>query len=169
MKKFLTLALSVVLILTVYAGCKRKTDTEVLTIAALSSGYEATKEGMWQEICNAFTKETGIETKFARLAHVVRGGSPSLKDRVLASNMGAFAVEELLRGKSNLVVCEKQGKIVSTDINYALILDRMYKGKLKDGDLEKFSEEEIAQMKSELEEKRAAMARLYEISGKINL
>ena len=113
--------------------------------------------------------ETGVETKFARLAHVVRGGSPTLKDRVLACTMGAIAVEELLKGHSNLVMCEKKGKIVPTDINYALILDRMYKGKLKDGDLDRFTEEELENMHADIKEKQAALARLYGISKTINL
>ncbi len=114
-------------------------------------------------------KETGIETKFARLAHVVRGGNPTLKDRVLASTMGVIAVEELLKGKSNLVMCEIKGKIVSRDIRYALVLDRMYKGKLKDGDLDIFSEREIEKMHGEIKRKQNAMARLYGISKTINL
>ncbi len=130
-------------------------------------------EGVGAAFGPAFAKKiqdrTGIETKFARLAHVVRGGNPSLKDRVLASTMGALAVEELLKGKSNLVMCDKRGKIVSVDINYALILDRMYKDKLVDGDLDAFSEEEIASMKAEIREKQASMARLYGISKTINL
>ena len=130
-------------------------------------------EGVGGEFGPDFAKKiedrTGIETKFARLAHVVRGGNPSLKDRVLASTMGAVAVEELLKGKSNLVMCEKKGKIVSVDINYALILDRMYKGKLKDGDLDAFTEGQVEAMKAEIREKQAAMARLYGISKTINL
>ena len=112
--------------------------------------------------------ETGVETKFARLAHVVRGGNPTLKDRVLASTMGAIAVEELLKGHSNLVMCDKLGKIVPTDINYALILDRMYKGKLDDGDLDAFTEEEIEQMRRDIKNKQASLARLYGISKTIN-
>ena len=130
-------------------------------------------EGVGSEFGPAFAKrieeKTGIETKFARLAHVVRGGSPSLKDRVLASAMGVSAVEELLRGKSNIVMCERKGQIVSTDINYALILDRMYKNKLKDGDLDNFTEEEINRMKEEIGEKKASVARSYDISKTINL
>ena len=130
-------------------------------------------EGVGSEFGPAYAKrieeETGIETKFARLAHVVRGGSPSLKDRVLASSMGVRAVEELLEGKSNLVICERHGEIVARDINYALILDRMYKGKLKDGDLDAFTEEEIEAMKAELDEKREAIARLYKVSNTVNL
>ena len=130
-------------------------------------------EGVGSDYGPALTKkiqaETGVETKFARLAHVVRGGNPTLKDRVLASTMGAIAVEELLKGHSNLVMCDKLGKIVPVDINYALILDRMYKGKLKDGDLDAFTEEEIASMREDVKRKQAAIARLYGISKTINL
>ncbi len=119
-------------------------------------------------IADKIQKATGVETKFARLAHVVRGGSPTLKDRVLASTMGAIAVEELLKGHSNLVMCEKMGKIVPTDINYALILDRMYKNKLKDGDLDRFTEEELENMRVDIKNKQAHLARLYGIAKTIN-
>ncbi len=129
-------------------------------------------EGVGSEYGPALVKKiqerTGVETKFARLAHVVRGGSPTLKDRVLASTMGAIAVEELLKGHSNLVMCEKMGKIVPVDINYALILDRMYKNKLKPGDLDRFTEEDIENMKVDMKNKQAALARLYGISKTIN-
>ena len=40
---------------------------------------------------------------------------------LLTTTMGVMAVEELLKGKSNLVMCEIAGNIVSRDINYALI------------------------------------------------
>ena len=130
-------------------------------------------EGVGSDYAPALAKkieeETGVETKFARLAHIVRGGNPNLRDRVMASAMGVYAAEELLRGKSNLVVCERRGQIVSRDINYALILDRMYKGKLKDGDLDSFSESEIEQMKAEIEEKKAALLELFTVQYKINL
>ena len=129
-------------------------------------------EGVGSEYGPALTKriqeETGVESKFARPAHIVRGGSPTLKDRVLASTMGAIAVEELLKGHSNLVMCEKTGKIVPTDINYALILDRMYKNKLKDGDLDRFTEEDIANMKADIKNKQASLTRLYGIAKTIN-
>lgn len=130
-------------------------------------------EGVGSDVGPSLAKtvqgNTGVETKFARFAHIVRGGNPNLKDRVLASTMGAIAVEELLKGNSNLVICEKKGKICAVDINYALILDRMYKDKLKDGDLDRFTEKEIEKMKKEIREKRQAMARLYGISKTINL
>ena len=63
----------------------------------------------------------------------------------------------------------QKGKIVSKDINYALILDRMYKGTLKDGDLDKFTAEQIDMMKKEIEEKREYLSELYNVGNKINI
>ncbi len=111
---------------------------------------------------------TGIETKFARLAHVVRGGSPTLRDRVTAARMATRAVEELLAGKSDLVVCERGGKIVTTDINFALITDRMYKNKLREGDLDRYTEEQIAEMKAICEAKHQGFVDLYKIMDEIS-
>ena len=130
-------------------------------------------EGVGSDVGPALAKtiqeKTGVETKFARFAHIVRGGNPTLKDRVLASSMGAMAVEQLLKGQSNLVMCERKGSIIATDIKYALILDRMYKGKLKDGDLDSFTEDELDRMRAEVRDNQQAMARLYGISKTINL
>ena len=111
-------------------------------------------------------KATGIETKFARLAHVVRGGSPSLRDRFTASKMGVKAVELLLEGKSDLIVAEEYGKLVPMDIHFALTVDRMYKNKLKDGDLDNFSAEEIEQMKSICAQRAAKIERYYNLISK---
>ena len=130
-------------------------------------------EGLGSEYAPALAKKiedyTGVETKFARLAHIVRGGNPTLKDRVLASEMGVFAVNELLKGNSNIVICERNGKIVSSDINYALALDKMYKGKLKDGDLDAFDAETIERMKAEVEEKREFMTWRNTVGALVNL
>ena len=77
------------------------------------------------------------------------------------------AVELLLEGKSNLVVLEEDGKITSMDIVFAQMIDRMYKKKLKDGDLDKFSAEEIAEMEAVCEKRRIEIAELYEIATAI--
>ena len=121
------------------------------------------------QLARKIEDKTGIETKFAKLAHVVRGGNPTLRDRVLASTMGAVAVEMLLKGRSDIVMCEKNGVIVATDINYALMLDKMYKCKLEDGDLDRFTTDEVMEMEKTVRERRATMARLYGISKTINL
>ena len=111
-------------------------------------------------IAKLIGKETGIETKFARFAHVVRGGTPTLRDRFTASRMGVMAVELLLEGKSNLIIAEVAGELTPIDINFALITDRMYKGKLKDGDLQKFSKEDVAKMEEICAKRRAYLAEL---------
>ena len=130
-------------------------------------------EGVGSDYAPALAKkieaETGVETKFARLAHIVRGGHPTLRDRILASKMGVYAVEELLRGNSNKVICERNGDICAVDIAYSHTLDRMYKGKLSEGELDKFSAEEVQRMKDEIEEKKAELLSLYTTENKINL
>ena len=120
-------------------------------------------------LANKIQTETGVETKFARLAHIVRGGHPTLRDRVLASTMGVYAVEELLRGNSNKVICERNSDICAVDINYSHVIDRMYKNKLAEGDLDAFTPEEIQRMKDEIEEKKSELLALYTTENKINL
>lgn len=121
-------------------------------------------EGMGEEFGERLTRtieeKTGVESRFARLAHVLRGGSPTLRDRLLASRMGEFAVNELLCGRSNEVICEIGGNICAVDINYALILDRMYKNKLKEGDLDRFSKEQVAEMQAACAARLAAQESL---------
>ena len=63
---------------------------------------------------------TGVETRATILGHLQRGGSPSVKDRVYASVMGAKAVDLLLEGKRNRVVGYKQGEFIDFDIFDAL-------------------------------------------------
>lgn len=67
---------------------------------------------------------TGIETRASIIGHMQRGGSPTCKDRVYASTMGAMAVELLLAGKSNRVVGYQHGKFVDFDINEALSMKK---------------------------------------------
>ena len=63
---------------------------------------------------------TGIETRAAIIGHIQRGGTPTCKDRVYASIMGARAAELLAEGKSNRIVAYKDGKFVDFDIQEAL-------------------------------------------------
>ena len=81
--------------------------------------------------------------------------------------MGCEAVSLLLAGKSNRVVIEEDGEIKDLDILFALTVDRMYKGKLKDGDLDNFSAEEIAEMEKICEKRRAEIKYLYDMSKEI--
>lgn len=67
---------------------------------------------------------TGIETRATILGHMQRGGSPTCKDRVYASIMGAKAVDLLLEGKSNRVVGYRHGEYVDFDIDEALSMNK---------------------------------------------
>ena len=67
---------------------------------------------------------TGIETRATILGHMQRGGSPTCKDRVYASMMGAYAVDLLADGKTKRVVGYKGGEFVDYDIDEALAMQK---------------------------------------------
>ncbi len=65
-------------------------------------------------------EKTGVESRATVLGHVQRGGSPSVRDRVLASQMGYQAVQLLKNDIGNRVVVVSKDKIVDYDIIEAL-------------------------------------------------
>ena len=67
---------------------------------------------------------TGMETRATILGHMQRGGSPTCKDRVYATVMGAYAVDALVEGKSSRVVAYKHGEFVDYDIDEALAMKK---------------------------------------------
>ena len=80
--------------------------------------------GHTTELADRIEKDTGIETRATILGHVQRGGSPTLRDRVLASRMGYEAVQLLEAGKSNRVVAIQRDHIVDFDIEEALAMKK---------------------------------------------
>ena len=77
-----------------------------------------------QELAKKIEAATGIETRATILGHMQRGGSPTCKDRVYATTLGAMAVDLLCEGKSNRVVAHKDGKFVDYDIDEALAMKK---------------------------------------------
>ena len=69
---------------------------------------------------------TGIETRATILGYMQRGGAPTCKDRYYASIMGAYATDILLQGKSNRVVCYRDGRFVDLDIEEALAMTKEF-------------------------------------------
>jgi len=67
---------------------------------------------------------TGIETRATILGHMQRGGSPTCKDRVYASTMGALAVDLLCKGASNRVVGYRHGEFIDFDVDEALAMTK---------------------------------------------
>ncbi len=72
------------------------------------------------QVANDIKEQTGMETRVTVLGHLQRGGTPTAMDRILASRMGAEAVELLRRGESGKMVGVKCNKPVAVDIDYAL-------------------------------------------------
>ena len=67
---------------------------------------------------------TGVQTRATILGHMQRGGSPTCRDRVAGSMMGAYAADLLAEGKSNRVVAFCHGEYVDYDINEALDMQK---------------------------------------------
>ncbi len=57
-----------------------------------------------------------FHTRVSVLGHVVRGGSPSARDRVLASKFGSYAVDLLLEGKGGLCIGIEENEVIASDI-----------------------------------------------------
>ncbi len=148
---------------------RRKAEGQRSFIVVVSEGLPYA-----EELTKEIQEKTGVESKFARLAHVVRGGSPTLKDRTMGCRMAVKAVDLLLDGKSCLVVCEREGKIVTNDINYALALDKLYKSRYagyKKVDEEKllapYTKEQQKEMDRFCREKFEDMKELYDIANSL--
>ena len=76
------------------------------------------------EMAKRIEAATGMETRACILGHMQRGGSPTCKDRVYATTMGAMAVDLLCEGKSNRVVAHKNGDFCDFDIDEALAMKK---------------------------------------------
>ena len=82
--------------------------------------------GCTEEIAKRIEADTGIESRATILGHVQRGGSPTVRDRVKASEMGYYAVELLEKGIGNRVVGLKDGRVYDVDIQEALSMKKPF-------------------------------------------
>lgn len=72
------------------------------------------------EIGKAIKEKTGFDTKITILGHIQRGGTPTAFDRIIASRMGAMAVDLLIAGRDKKMVGVISGNLKDFDIDYAL-------------------------------------------------
>ena len=79
-----------------------------------------------EDIAKQIEEATGIESRATILGHVQRGGRPTVRDRVMATQMGYAAVELLKDGIGNKVICYKNGKITNLDIYEALNMKKEF-------------------------------------------
>jgi len=88
-----------------------KTHSIIIVAEGVGSGVEIGKQ---------IEEMTSFDTRVTVLGHVQRGGSPTAFDRVLASRLGARAVELLLEGKGGRAVGIEKNELVDYDIIEAL-------------------------------------------------
>ena len=67
---------------------------------------------------------TGLETRATIIGYIQRGGSPTCRDRVFASVMGSKAVDILVSGGRDRVVCYRKGEFTDMDIHEALAMQK---------------------------------------------
>ena len=120
----------------------------IITCEGMGPGYS-------EQLCKTIEEKTGIETRLARLAHVQRGGSPTLRDRVLATQMGCAAVESLVAGQMKRVVCLRDNSIITMDIHEALLLDKMMKNTLTPEEREQIAPNALFDMTTRIAEMQA--------------
>jgi 6-phosphofructokinase 1 len=73
--------------------------------------------GIGKYVTAEIEKRTGLESRAIVLGHVQRGGTPTARDRALATDLGFAAFELLVRGELGRVVVEQAGRITSTAIS----------------------------------------------------
>ena len=85
-----------------------------------------------EDLVNQIQDRTGMETKPVVLGYIQRGGSPTAKDRMLASRMGYRAVELLRDGTRCQAIGIRGAGIINMDIETALKLERRTNQELLD-------------------------------------
>lgn len=79
-----------------------------------------------EEIAKQIMAATGIDSRATILGHVQRGGNPTLRDRLRATQMGYEAVQLLNKGKGNRVVAYQGSSVVNYDIEDALEMKKHF-------------------------------------------
>lgn len=96
----------------------QKTDKKHFIIIVAEGVSE--KIGGVENLAKIIEDKTGVESRATVLGHVQRGGSPSLRDRLVASQMGNYAVHLLMKGIGNRVVAMQKEQVMDFDIYEAL-------------------------------------------------
>ena len=90
------------------AGKERGKTSSIMVVA------EGEKQGGAFQIAEKLKKLSHNEYRVVVLGHLQRGGSPTAADRLLATELGAFAVEQFLKGKSGVALGKVGSKLILT-------------------------------------------------------
>jgi 6-phosphofructokinase 1 len=80
--------------------------------------------GSAADIAARIKSEIDLDPRVTVLGHVQRGGCPTARDRVNATKMGYLAVEMLISGKNNRIICTHEGHYMDVDIQEGLTMTR---------------------------------------------
>lgn len=89
-------------------------------IIVVAEGVDIDVEDLAKEI----QAKTGVESRAVNLGHVQRGGVPTVKDRVMGSRMGNYAVKLLIDNIGNRVVAAQKEEVLDYDIFEALNMSK---------------------------------------------
>jgi len=129
------LALQVAVAAGAFAVCvpERKTDVEKLCDrinASRKNGRThfiiivAEGAGHTTELASEIKTKTGVDTRVTILGHVQRGGTPTGHDRVVATRMGAHAVDLIRMGHTGRIVCWNDSKVCDCGIDEGLAMKK---------------------------------------------
>jgi 6-phosphofructokinase 1 len=94
----------------IQAGLARGKGSSIVVVA------EGDELGGAERIARAFQENLGLEVRTTVLGHVQRGGAPTARDRVLASRLGAFAIDGLADGLYGVMAGEIGGRLQFTPL-----------------------------------------------------
>ena len=80
--------------------------------------------GSAADIARKIKEAIELDPRVTVLGHIQRGGCPTGRDRVNATKMGYLAVELLLEGKTNRIVCTNEGSFIDLEIDEALAMKK---------------------------------------------
>ena len=76
------------------------------------------------EIGKQIHETIGLDPRVTILGHIQRGGTPTARDRVMATRMGYHAVKVLAEGKTNRLICSRHGSMVDLDLEEGLAMKK---------------------------------------------
>lgn len=105
-------------------GFKRGKKHSIIMVAEGVGGDFQVNRDLYQSkafsLAEDISRQVGRETRVIILGHLQRGGNPSARDRILASRMGAHAVDLLLTGEKSVMSGVVHEQLVHTSIELAL-------------------------------------------------
>ena len=107
-------------IVVVAEGAKAKDTAETITGTKTDAFGHTRLGGVAVALSAAIEERTGYETRYTILGHILRGGTPTAFDRVLATRFGVAAMDAVTSGRFGEMVALKGGEIVLMPLADAL-------------------------------------------------